>query len=62
MEHTKAYYLALKYYPTLWSADDLWRLVEADRMREDEYFEITGENKEDTNERSMPDNSFPTPD
>ena len=62
MEHTKAYYLALKYYPTLWSADDLWRLVEANRMREDEYYEITGENKEASNGQSISYISFPTPD
>lgn len=61
MEHTKAYYLALKYYPTLWSADDLYRLVLAGKLREDEYEEIIGENKEASNERSISDNSISTP-
>lgn len=47
MEHTKAYHLALKYYPTLWSKDDLWRLVEAGKLRPDEFDELTGKNKEE---------------
>ena len=44
MEHTKAYHLALKYYPTLWSAEDLQRLVKAGKLRQDEYDEIVGKN------------------
>ena len=43
MEHTKAYYLAVKYYPTLWSKEALQGLVKTGKLREDEYEEIVGE-------------------
>lgn len=38
--HTKAYYKALIYYPSAWSIDDLRRLVEAGRLRQDEFDEL----------------------
>ncbi len=41
--HTKAYKLAKKYYPTLWDKAALQRLVDAGKLREDEYEEIVGE-------------------
>ena len=44
MEHTKAYYMALKYYPRLWDEEDLQRLVDAGKLRQDEYDELVGEN------------------
>jgi hypothetical protein len=43
-EHTKAYKLALKYYPTLWSKETLQQLVDAGKLRQDEYDEIVGKN------------------
>jgi hypothetical protein len=43
-EHTKAYKLAKKYYPTLWSKETLQSLVDAGKLRQDEYDEIVGEN------------------
>jgi len=42
-EHTKAYYKAKKYYPSAWSKEDLQRLVDAGKLRQDEYDEIVGE-------------------
>ena len=44
MEHTKAYKLAKKYYPTLWGKETLQTLVDAGKLRQDEYDEIVGEN------------------
>ena len=43
MEHTKAYKLAKKYYPTLWSKDTLQQLVDVGKLRQDEYDELTAE-------------------
>lgn len=43
-EHTKAYKLAKKYYPTLWSKETLQQLVDAGKLRQDEYDELVGEN------------------
>lgn len=43
MNHTKAYKLAKKYYPILWSNEVLQSLVEVGKLREDEYEEIVGE-------------------
>ena len=48
MEHTKAYKLALKYYPTLWNMDALQALVDAGKLRQDEFDEIVGKNEEPT--------------
>lgn len=42
-EHTKAYKLAKKYYPTLWSKETLQQLVDAGKLRQDEYDELTAE-------------------
>ena len=44
MEHTKAYKLAQKYYPNLWSKETLQSLVDAGKLRQDEYDELVGEN------------------
>lgn len=37
------YELAKKYYPELWGKDRLIALVEAGKLTEEEYKEITGE-------------------
>lgn len=42
MEHSKAYALAKKYYPTLWDAASLQRLVDAGKLYQWEYDEIVG--------------------
>ena len=42
MEHTKAYALAKKYYPKYWSEKSLQALVDAGKLRQDEYDEIVG--------------------
>lgn len=42
-EHTKAYKLAKKYYPTLWSKETLQQLVDAGKLRQDEFDELTAE-------------------
>lgn len=44
MEHSRAYKLAKKYYPTLWSKETLQSLVEAGKLTQEEYIEIVGEN------------------
>lgn len=41
--HTQAYKLAKKYYPRLWTKHTLQQLVEAGKLRRDEYEEIVGE-------------------
>ncbi len=43
MEHTKAYKLAKKYYPTLWGIETLQTLLNAGKLRQDEYDEIVGD-------------------
>lgn len=42
MVHTKAYKLAKKYYPSLWNEETLQTLVNAGKLRQDEYDEIVG--------------------
>lgn len=42
-EHSKAYEKAKKYYPKYWSKEDLQELVDAGKLRQDEYDEIVGE-------------------
>ncbi len=43
MKHSKGYALAKKYYPEFWDKEALQKLVEAGKLRADEYEEITGE-------------------
>ena len=42
-----AYEMAKKYFPRLWSKDRLLALVQAGKLIEAEYAEITGEGGED---------------
>ena len=42
VKHTKGYELAKKYYPKYWGIERLVALVEAGKMTESEYNEITG--------------------
>lgn len=35
--------MAEKYYPKYWTKERLWDLVEAKKLTEAEYYEITGE-------------------
>ena len=41
--HTAAYKLAKKYYPRLWTKETLQQLVDAGKLRPDEFKEIVGE-------------------
>lgn len=41
-----AYEMAKKYYPALWKIDRLKKLVEAGKLTEEQYKEITGEDYE----------------
>ena len=41
--HSKGYKLAKKYYPTFWDKAALERLVEAGKLYDWEFEEITGE-------------------
>lgn len=43
-----AYEMAKKYYPRLWDAVRLQRLVEAGKLTEEQYREITGEESAET--------------
>lgn len=43
MASASVYELAQQYYPRLWDKSRLRALVEAERLTEDEYAEITGE-------------------
>lgn len=45
-KHSKAYNLAVKYYPTLWNKKALQKLVDANKLYDWEYEEIVTKEEE----------------